>query len=158
MDEKTNFDSDQSANQILRLIEKVPIFTGLNPPEQRLISRKFKLVTTQPNEIIIEQGDSSDHLYIIVTGQVTVTRQKESGEWVKVETLRPGDFFGEIAILREIPRTARVSSQTNCSLLTLEARHFVEIYQYLTTQSKYNIQMVVEKRLAELASLKSQSY
>lgn len=151
MELNNNPEFDKSENQIIRLIEKVPIFAGLAPPEQRIIARRFKLVTSAINEIIIEQGDRSDHLYIIVTGNVLVAKKKESGEWVKVKILGPGDFFGEIAILRKVPRTARVTSQTRCTLLTIEAQPFLEIYQFLPAKSQYNIQMVVEKRLAELA-------
>lgn len=142
---------EQSENEILRMIEKVPIFAGLSPPEQRVIARRFKLATAQTDEIIIEQGDRSNQLYIIVRGQVLVSKKKESGEWAKVKVLRIGDFFGEIAILRKIPRTARVSSLSNCLLLTIEAQDFLEIYQYLPAHSQYNIQMVVKKRLEELS-------
>ena len=67
---------------------------------------------------------------------------------MRVDTLGSGDVFGEIAILRNIPRTARITTETPCTFLTITAKNFLEMYQYFPPESRNNIQLIVAKRLA----------
>jgi CRP/FNR family cyclic AMP-dependent transcriptional regulator len=102
--------------------------------------------------IVIEQDDVSNNLYIIINGYVLVSKRKLSNEWVKVNQLGPGDFFGEIALLRNVRRTARVTTKTLCTFLTMNGADFLEIYKYFPARARDNIQIIVAKRLAELSS------
>lgn len=136
---------------ILKIINSAHIFSGIGIKEQEMLAEKCKIMNRDKDEIIIEQGEVGDILYIIIYGRVLISVNTESKGFVKVNVLHPGDVFGEIAILRSVPRTARVTTETACSFLTINARDFLQIYQYFPPQSRNNIQLVIEKRLAGLA-------
>lgn len=137
---------------ILRMLSNIPIFAGIGIHEQNLVARRCHIRSVAPDEIVIEQNDLSDFLYLIVEGTVEVSKKSLSKGWVRVNLLSKGDFFGEIAILRNIRRTARVTTKTPCTFLTLTGEDFLDIYQTFPRQSRDNIQLVVAKRLAELSA------
>lgn len=132
-----------------RLIGNIPIFAGVGIHEQHLMANRCEIVQYGPDEIVIEQGEVGNCLYAIIRGQVRILRRSSSRGWIQINTLGQGDVFGEIAILRDIPRTARVTTETACTFLTLQAKDFLELYQHFPPQSRDNIQLVIAKRLAQ---------
>lgn len=138
----------------LRMLDSVPIFAGIGIHEQHLVATRCHMIHFGPNEIIIEQGDPLNDFYIIIKGSVVVTKKNLSNMWIRLNSLGPGDFFGEIALLRNVRRTARVTTQTPCTLLTLAGPDFMEIYKGFTPNSRDNIQLIVAKRLAQQSSMR----
>jgi len=141
----------QEANT-LRLLDNIPIFSGIGIHEQHLVERRCHVEQVAADEIVIEQDDISNNLYIIIKGTVIVSKKSPSRGWVRINTLGKGDYFGEIALLRNIRRTARVTTQTPCTFLVIGRDDFLDIYKLFPTQARDNIQLVVAKRLAELSS------
>jgi CRP/FNR family cyclic AMP-dependent transcriptional regulator len=132
----------------LRLLNNIPIFSGISPPELHLVASKCHLKEVAPDQIVIEQDDLSNELYVIVKGSVTVTKRKLEHQWNYLNTLNAGDYFGEIALLRNVPRTARVTTKTACTFLVISGSDFLEMYQFFPPKSRDNIQLVIAKRLA----------
>ena len=114
------------ANEIKRLKEianwnmvaKVPLFEGLESGVIYEIANMLKVKRFHKNEVIIKEGSFGDSMYFIMDGYVEVVAQG-----VDV-FLKKGDFFGEIALLKDIPRTATVISKTRCELLELNRYSF----------------------------------
>jgi CRP-like cAMP-binding protein len=144
--------SAEDANT-LRMLAQIPLFAGIGIHEQHLVASKCHLVSFPPDKIVIEQNEQSNNLFIILSGKVIVSKKTLSHGWVKVNTLGKGDFFGEIALLRNVRRTARVTTETGCSFLTINGTDFLDIYKFFPPQSCNNIQIIIAKRLAELAHL-----
>jgi len=139
-----------SEADLLRTINYASIFSGIGIHEQHMLADKCHISHRESGEIIIEQGEVADRLYMIIKGTVLVSKRTVLNEWIHVNTLGPGDIFGEIAILRSYPRTARVTTETPCTFLSVNAEDFLHIYQYFPAHSRDNIQLVIAKRLAEL--------
>lgn len=76
--------------------------------------------------VIVRQGTPGDTFYIVVDGEVAVLRE-EAGQSRRIETLRRGQFFGEIALLRDVPRTATVQALVPTTLLALDRAAFRDL-------------------------------
>ena len=137
---------------ILPLLSHATIFTGIGLPEQKMLADQCIIENYKPEELVIEQGEIGDKLYIVIKGTVLVSVKTQSMGWKRINTLGPGDVFGEIAILRNIPRTARISTITSCQFLTISAKDFLAVYQYFPARARDNIQLVVAKRLQEMGA------
>lgn len=133
------------------VLSHTTIFAGVGFHELQMLANKCAKLSLGPEEIVIEQGEIGDTLYVIMKGSVSVSVNTVSQGQVRINTLGPGDVFGEIAILRNIPRTARITTETPCTFLYITAEDFLEAYQYFPPISRDNIQLIVAKRLAHSA-------
>ena len=93
---------------------------------------------------MITQGDTGDLFYLIATGTAAVTVDGE-----RRATIDAGGFFGEIALLRDTPRTATVTAETEMELLSLDRDQFLAVVTG-HTQSVEEADLVVSQRLAAL--------
>ena len=103
------------------------VFTGL-PRQQALgFTGELQPINVPAGEIIVRQGAPADKIFIIVKGEVSVEREEPDGSKVELETLRDGQFFGEVAILRDTPREATARAQTDVTLLALQKDTFQKL-------------------------------
>jgi CRP-like cAMP-binding protein len=107
---------------------------------------------------ILRQGASATKFFIIVTGEVEVVRTSHSAERVVAErvvaervvaTLGPGQFFGEIAILRDMARTATVRAITDATLLTMDRGKFRSLVERSLGMAR-DFDTIIEARLSAL--------
>ena len=138
-----------SQSEIIPMLSRVSIFTGVDIIELKLLADRCVFEYFKTDEKVIEQDEPGDKLYIIVRGTVAVWVKSQTLDWQRINTLGPGDVFGEIAILRNVPRTARIITLTNCQFLSICAKDFLDLYQYFPARARDNIQLVVAKRLQE---------
>ena len=98
-------------------------------------------------QVIIREGELARHFYIILTGRVQVYSQREEGE-VDIATLGPGEYFGEIALLQGVRRTASVRALTPVDLLTISGSDFTALAMS-STQFSELLTGVMRQRLSE---------
>jgi MFS family permease len=103
-----------------RELLRVPIFSPLPAAALAAVAPKVVRITIGPGEPIFEQGDPGDRFYVIQEGTVEISVDGQAAT-----QLGPGDFFGEIALLRTGSRTASASSSEGAKLLALERDHFL---------------------------------
>jgi MFS family permease len=104
----------------LELLRSLALFAPLAPPVQESLARKLEAVSYPAGATILAEGESSDRFYVIVTGAVDVTKDDRL---LRIEG--PGDFFGEIGLLRDVPRTATVGALEATELLALDRADFL---------------------------------
>ena len=83
-----------------------------------------------PGEAILRQGDAGDRFYVVISGILNV-RQESRGER---GVLRPGDYFGEVALVMDIPRTATVSAMTPATIASCDRATFEELVRPMFTE------------------------
>ncbi|MEE9117059.1 MAG: cyclic nucleotide-binding domain-containing protein, partial [Calditrichia bacterium] len=99
---------------IYQVLAGIPIFKDLNRKELRSIERILHKRTYKEDEVLFHEGDPGAGMYIIEKGRVNITLGKEEK---LLAVLSDKEFFGEIALLSETPRTATATAVTNSSIL-----------------------------------------
>jgi CRP-like cAMP-binding protein len=96
----------KSESQVIDFLRAVPIFEGLTDGELRTIESKVYVRRYAEGERIFKEGDPSLGMYIIMGGAVNIIRQVPGGPPQLLATLTGGDFFGEIGLIDDAPRSA----------------------------------------------------
>ncbi|MBN1934830.1 MAG: cyclic nucleotide-binding domain-containing protein [Anaerolineae bacterium] len=107
-------------DKTIEFLAKIPLFGDLKRRQLDLLARLVGEKTYQPGEAIVRQGQGGVGLFIIEAGKADVLRQTVDGTETVVNTLGPGDFFGELALLDDGQRTASVVAvePTTCMSMT----------------------------------------
>jgi MFS family permease len=106
----------------LPLLQAIPMFGPLNPVTLDALARALIRVEAPAGDVVIREGDESDRFYVIESGSVRVTAA--DGHLLREEG--PGDYFGEIGLLRDVPRTATITAADDTVLLALEREEFLD--------------------------------
>jgi hypothetical protein len=102
------------------LLRRVPFLAVLPEPTLERLARLLDPVTVEPGQVVVTEGEPGDRFYLIEEGELEVVAGGDT-----VSQLGPGGFFGEIALVRDVPRTATVRARTAARLLTLDRDEFV---------------------------------
>jgi MFS family permease len=116
----TRLDAEPGDPRRLHLLQAIPIFSPLSPPVLERLAARLTPVEAQGGEEIIRQGDHGDSFYIVSSGEVEVL---VDGQPPRREG--QGSYFGEIALLRDVPRTATVRAATDVELYALDRDDFL---------------------------------
>ena len=140
--------------QRLRLLEAqksvlagTPLFSALNARELRQVLQVTEVEQYQDHQIIVREGEQGEQLYIVLTGQVEVMRTG-----APVARLEPGEHFGEMALIRNQPRSASARAVGPTQLMVIHRKDFFEI---LRTEHRLAVKLlwqftgVLANRLAE---------
>jgi MFS family permease len=104
----------------LQLLRGIEIFKPLPPPVLESLAHSLVPVRLEAGREVFREGELGDRFYIVADGEVEIV---QDGEVVNLEG--PGEFFGEISLLRDVPRTATVRARTEVELRALERDEFI---------------------------------
>jgi CRP/FNR family cyclic AMP-dependent transcriptional regulator len=111
------------------MLEHVELFAGLAPDELARLSSRAVIHSYPRNTIIINQGDVSNSLHVIVSGRVKVYLSNEEGKEVILNSQGPGESFGEMALLDARPRSASVITTESSKLAIISKVDFEQFLQ-----------------------------
>ncbi len=126
-------------------VAKVPLFAGLDAARIAEIARLLKREVVPANYVIVRRGERADAMFFVMSGEVEVDIPPTP------RRLGRGQYFGEIALLRDTVRTATVTAVSECQLLTLEAADFRRLLE-AHLDLKESISKVAEQRLSSDAN------
>jgi len=104
----------------LRVLEAVPMFAPLPGGSLEHLAARLVPLRVEPGTVIVREGDEGDRFYILVEGTLQVSQ-----EGARLPDMGPGDYFGEIALIRDIARTATVTAATDAVLYALDRDEFL---------------------------------
>jgi ATP-binding cassette, subfamily B, bacterial len=137
-------------------LRSVPYFRGLDSTLLTALAMQFVTERFAAGEVVFREAEPGGRFYVVVRGQLDVIMTDAAGRERRLATLNDGDYFGEIALLQEVPRTATVRARTPTVCLTLERQQFLDLVAASPDLRAAFDQGVATRREADLAGAKTQ--
>jgi CRP/FNR family transcriptional regulator, cyclic AMP receptor protein len=109
------------------VLKAVPLFGTLPEEQLRMLTTMVTRRSASRNTTIMSSGDATDSLYIVISGRLKVMMSDSEGKEVILAILGPGEFFGEMGLIDDEPRSASVVSIEPCELLSIAKRDFKRV-------------------------------
>jgi len=145
------------------VLSKVPAFANLAPRELKEVAAIVHKREYRSGEPVFYQGDPGLGMYIVKDGEVSIVIQGKDGNERELALFSDGDFFGELALLDESPRSANAVCKTECTLIGFFRPDLFELIEKNTTlgiKIVLKLAEIVAQRLRhtdkELSKVKSQ--
>lgn len=107
-------------------LNKVSLFNGLPEADLKALADLATVRTFPRNAVIISEGDNSDSMYVVLSGKVKVYLSDDEGKEIIINMHKEGDYFGELALLDESPRSASVMTLEDSRFAILSKQAFDE--------------------------------
>jgi CRP-like cAMP-binding protein len=133
-------------NDLTTFLASVSLFSGLNKRHLNQLSRRFIPRSYKTGDAIITQGKGGEGMFTIVSGKAEAVLETADGEKIVVNTFGPGDFFGEVAMLDDGPRTASVIATVETECLVLTRADFISV-MHNDAEMATEIAMALARRL-----------
>jgi len=108
------------------MLGNIPLFSGLSDEDLRTIEQHAVPKSYRRNTVLIEKGDETTSLYVIVSGRVKVFVADETGKEIVLNTQEEGEHFGELALLGDTRRTASVMTVDDSKFLVITKKAFLQ--------------------------------
>jgi len=134
------------------VLRKSPLFDMLSPAELEAASEMSRPRKFAAGEVVFEEGELGDSLFVIAAGEVEALRSNDAGEPRVIGSFVPPEFFGEMSLIDKEVRSATVRARTDCVLLQLTAENFAALRKHNRDGFTFivmNIARVLSSRLRE---------
>ena len=134
-------------------LRRIPLFEEMDGFQIQHIASELRDRTYMPGEIIIQQDEIGEHFYVIKSGKVRIFITQD-GKKVGVVERGPGEYFGEIALLMDVPRTASVEAITKVEVMSLHKTDFDHLVKEQLFVSR-DLERESSRRLMDLRRVSS---
>jgi len=142
----------------LPLLRKIEILSDLSPEELRSVRGLMKTVHIEKDKTLFFEGEEGDELFIILSGCVAISVKTPDGEALPIAEVRGGNFFGEMSIFEQAPRSATCCTREDSTLLSLSGRDFygfLEQNPEITIKIMHRMLTITSQRLQEASAFLS---
>ena len=137
--------SVEESVEICEYLVNCPVFSNNPPATLTEISQKMIIEKYSANSLIIRQGDIGEKFYILRKGMLEVFMELDGKEQL-IATLKPGEFFGEIALLEDCRRTATVRASEDSDVYALNKQDFLDSLKCNETFRKQLLEVFFKRR------------
>lgn len=130
------------------LLRSIPLFEGLSEEDLAALSNALKIRTYKAGAMIFAHGDAGDAMYIVESGDVNIHLPGDASQRISLKDLARGEYFGELSLFDEKPRSASALATTDTVLLELD-RATLEGYLERRPRAAMAILRTTSERLRE---------
>lgn len=132
------------------MFDNIPLFSALGDAERAALAEHFVLRRHPKNALVINEGDDTNSLYVIIEGRVKVFLTDEEGKEVILNSQQAGEYFGEVSLFDDGPRSASVMTLVDCQFAVLMKQAFID---FLTNNPQFSFKIIqgLTRRLRALS-------
>lgn len=127
-----------------QILKTVRLFSTLTDDQLRMLQPCLQLRSYSRNSLIMRAGEETDALYIILSGRVKILIPDEEGREVILAFMGPNEFFGEMGLLDDQPRSASVETLENCEMLRFSKTGFIACLK-----DNFDLAMIIIRNLVK---------
>ena len=145
----------QSLERDVETLRKIPLFADLPTARLKLIAYTAEVVRFEPGEVIVQQGDPADAVYIIAEGEADVWLADAGGQSRRINTMCCFTLFGETAVLSKGRRTATVRAKERVVVFKISDKLFLDLVRQ-SPEIGIQVMTVLAQRLERTTALLQQ--
>lgn len=126
-------------------ISQVPLFEGLDEEQQRSLRSKMGQTTLRRGEVLFEEGEPGNHLYIITEGKIKLGHASSDGRENLLAVLGPGEIIGELTLFDPGPRSTTATAVSPVTLLHLDHADLNAILDVNPTMGKHMLRALARR-------------
>jgi CRP-like cAMP-binding protein len=111
----------------LEILKNIPALSDVDEDDLADVVKKASTEKFSPDAVIFNEGDAGDKFYVIKSGKIEILRKNGDNEDEQIAILYPDNFFGEMALISDIPRNATAKCLEEVELLTFDKKDFYDI-------------------------------
>jgi CRP-like cAMP-binding protein len=127
-------------NAKIELLSKVPLFAGLSKAQLGELASIADEIDLRQGKVLTREGDRGREFFVLIEGEAEVRRKGK-----KLATRRVGDFFGEIALVSDVPRIATVTAMSPVRVLVIRDTEFRRLLERVPSISLKVLEAVAER-------------
>ena len=131
--------------ETLTLILRLKLFDGLNAAELTELLSLAEMIECDKDDTIIQEGEQGNHLFVLLAGHARISK-RSVGIHKVIQTLGPGECFGEMSLIECRSRSASVKAMNHCKLLRVEGAHIAQLPN-ISARLYRNIAILLSHRL-----------
>jgi CRP-like cAMP-binding protein len=130
---------------MIETLQVLPLFKDANPGVLAMLAEKSHIRTVEKEEIIFLQDEEADAVYFVVKGSVAIVLTSYAGRELVINTMHPGDCFGELGVLAHTAHTADAIAREHSQLLVIPSQAFLQGLETEPQLTRHLLSLVVQR-------------